>query len=306
MSQTAEQLIRDIEDMKVKGAYLITRVALEALTLLARDQPDLAALDPAAARLQKAQPSMASVANGCDYVLHSLRQPDSGIGAGQVADLIEQRSHEFLDALDRAQQQVEVVGARLLHDGDVVFVHSYTGTLVGIFRRARVAGTRFSVISTESRPYCEGRYLVGELIKLGIPCTQITDASIASFVGRANKSMVGIDSILSNGAVVNKMGTHLLGMACRAYGVPLYAAGSIFKLSMASLRGDEVKMLRRGDDGAIGPVGVADAALLSVENQIFDTTPPHLIEALVTDQGVLPPAAIAGFREHPMLLGSLI
>ncbi len=31
MANSSEQLIRDIEDMKVKGAYLITRVALEAI-----------------------------------------------------------------------------------------------------------------------------------------------------------------------------------------------------------------------------------------------------------------------------------
>ena len=37
MTQSAEQIIRDIEDMKVKGAYLITRASLEALQLLAQE-----------------------------------------------------------------------------------------------------------------------------------------------------------------------------------------------------------------------------------------------------------------------------
>jgi translation initiation factor 2B subunit (eIF-2B alpha/beta/delta family) len=36
-----------------------------------------------------------------------------------------------------------------------------------------------------------------------------------------------------------------------------------------------------------------------VENRIFDVTPAQYIEALITDKGVLPPAAIAGFRDDP-------
>jgi translation initiation factor 2B subunit (eIF-2B alpha/beta/delta family) len=85
------------------------------------------------------------------------------------------------------------------------------------------------------------------------------------------------------------------------YGVPLYAAGSVLKLSIAALQGGEVKMLERPDDGGIAPADVADPRLLRVENRIFDATPGRNFEALITDQGVLPPAAIASFRDHPML-----
>ena len=302
MANSSEQLIRDIEDMKVKGAYLITRVALEAIELRAHEaaaQSDRIApvLRAAADRLRAAQPSMASVGNACAYVLRGL--PDDQ--AQQATRQIAERGREFLAAFDRAQEQVVEVGARCVRAGEVFFIHSYTGTLLGMFRRAREHGTQFSVIATESRPYCEGRVMVTELLKLGIPCTIITDASIGSYIQRADKSLVGSDSILSNGGVVNKMGTYLLALACQAARVPLYAAGSIFKLSVASVQGDAVAMLRRPDDGAIAPKDPPPNAPLQVENTIFDLTPAQLIEALITDQGVLPPAAIAGFRDHPML-----
>ena len=70
MATESEQLIKDIEDMKVKGAYLITKVALEALgmrarELAARGEAPAPALRAAAARLAASQPSMACVANGC-------------------------------------------------------------------------------------------------------------------------------------------------------------------------------------------------------------------------------------------------
>jgi translation initiation factor 2B subunit (eIF-2B alpha/beta/delta family) len=112
---------------------------------------------------------------------------------------------------------------------------------------------------------------------------------------------VGCDSYLSNGDVVNKIGTQLLALACQVHGVPLYAAGSVLKLSMRSLRGETVKMLERPDDGGIAPSDLPDRQGLQVENRIFDVTPGRHFAALITDQGLLPPAAIAGFRDHPML-----
>jgi translation initiation factor 2B subunit (eIF-2B alpha/beta/delta family) len=246
---------------------------------------------------------MACVANGCGYVLGAL---GDDLTPEQVVQVLAQRSQAFLAAFDEAQQRALDVGARLVRDGEAIFIHSYTGTLLETFRRARALGKQFRIFATESRPYCEGRFMVSELLKLGIPCTIITDASIGSYIGRADKSLVGCDSILVNGDVVNKMGTYLLALACRERGVPLYASGNIFKLSMASLRGDEVRMLRRGDDGAvaIAPQGLPADAPITVENTIFDETPARFFAGLITDQGVLPPPAIAEFRNHPMLAAS--
>lgn len=305
--RSAEQLIRDIEDMKVKGAYLITCVALEALVLRAEEtaavgEPLLDALTTAAERLKAAQPSMASVTNACGYVLNPLLQPKaSSMTSQEIRQLVTTRSKEFLAAFEQAQQQVIEVGSKVVHNDDVIFIHSYTGTLLGIFSRAREEGKQFRIIATESRPYCEGRAMVTALLKLDIPCRLIIDAAMGSYLKKANKALVGSDSILANGGVVNKMGTQLLAFACHAYGVPLYAAGSILKLSLESLQGGEVKLLERPDDGGIGSSERADGKELQVENRIFDVTPAQYIEALISDKGVLPPAAIIGFRDEPLL-----
>ena len=309
MSKTAEQLISDIEDMKVKGAYLITRVALEALTLRAKEALESGQALPevmstAAERLKAAQPSMACVTNACTYVLNPLtRSEGSALSPEMVHRLVISRSQEFLTGFEQAQQRVEAVGSQVVGDGDVVFIHSYTGTLLGIFRRAREEGKQFKVIATESRPYGEGRAMVAELLELGIPCTLIIDAAIGSYLHRANKSLVGSDSILANGSVVNKIGTQLVALACRFYGVPLYAAGSILKLSLESLQGAEVKLLERPDDANIAPADLANREGLRVENRIFDVTPARYFEALITDRGVVAPAAIVTFSDDPLLAG---
>lgn len=306
-SGVAEELIRDIEEMRVRGAYLITCVALEALALRAKEVAEkegafFDAMATTAERLKAAQPSMASVANACAYVLKPLTHPEAADLTPQEAyRLVTTRSREFLTGFKRAQQGVVEVGARVVRDGDVVFVHSYSGTLLGILHRAREEGKRFTVIATESRPYCEGREMVAQLLKQEIPCTLIIDMAAGTYLRRATKALVGGDAILANGSIVNKMGTQLVALACHAYGIPFYAAASILKFSLQSLQGDKVKLLERPDDAGIAPSALADMESLQVENRIFDVTPARYIEALITDRGLLSPAAVAGFRDDPLL-----
>ena len=304
---TAEQLITDIENMKVKGAYLITRVSLQALMLRAAgnfesDEQLLTTLTATARRLKEAQPSMASVANACEFALSVLTPHNNRyIPADHAVDLLARRSQEFLAHFGQAQDKVIEMGARMVEDDDQIIIHSYSGTLLAIFQRAREAGRQFEIIATESRPYGEGRTMVTELLKLSIPCTISIDAAMASTVHRANKALVGADSFLANGNVVNKIGTHLLGLVCQSHNVPLYAAGNILKLSHESVRGGKIKMLVRSDDGGIAPEDVRGNPALHVENQIFEETSARYFEALITDQGLIPSSAIAQFTHNPFL-----
>jgi len=56
----------------------------------------------------------------------------------------------------------------------------------------------------------------------------------ALFVGQADVVLVGADAITEQGAV-NKTGTHLLALAARAAGVPMYAVADSGKLSPGPL-----------------------------------------------------------------------
>jgi len=216
----ALQIIHDVEEMKVRGAYLITQTAMEALALRARElAPDggdacSAGVLAAADRLIASQPSMAGVENGCVFVVAPLREGETDRwSARQIEETVAARAAAFKELFRAAQEAVVRVGAALVRDGSTVFVHSYSGTLLGILQTAWEVGKRLAVIGAESRPYGEGRALAAALVERGVPYTLITDAATAHTLPRADLALAGVDTFLTTGAVVNKMGTLPLAAA---------------------------------------------------------------------------------------------
>lgn len=307
MNTNAAEILRRIENLEVKGAYLITAAALDCLVLRAQEVAEAAAPDPGrqlrqlARRLMAAQPSMACVANACAYVLVPL-SPD--VSAAEVARTTGVRAEAFRNRLDQAQQAVVAHGPGLIEPDDVVLMHSYSGTLLAIFTAAWEAGRHFQVIATESRPYSEGRFMAARLVERGIPCTLVTEAALADIATRASKAMVGADSLLATGGVVNKMGTHLLALACQARGVPLFAAASTLKFSTASLRGQAAGLLERPDDVAIVGPELGGKPGLRVVNRLFEVTPAHLFTGIITERGVVAPQAVAALYDKEFVLDS--
>jgi len=295
----ALQIIHDIAEMKVRGAHLIAQTALEALMMRARElalegaEVCRTGVLAAADQLTAAQPSMAGVENACAFVVAPLRAGETeGWSARQIEGMIAVRAAIFRERFQAAQEAVVRTGATLIRDGSTVFVHSYSGTLLAILQMAWEEGKRFAVVGTESRPYGEGRVLASALLKHGVPYTLITDAAIVHTLPRADLALVGVDTFLATGAVVNKMGTLSLALACRYHAKPLYAAGSSFKFSVASQRGEAVGLKTRPDDAGIAPPELADDPRLTVENYFFEIIPGRFFEGVITEYGIRPPFAM--------------
>ena len=256
---TSSDIIREVEAMEVKGAFLNAVRALEALELLATESQDLPApglvrtLDAAADRLSGANTSWAVVSTACEFATDGLHDLAKRGDLGEVVEALSVRARVFLDRMRRAQEEVGRVGARLVPDDATVLLMSYSGTLIEILKRASELGRRFSVIGTESRPKGEGRTMAKAVVGLGIPCTLITDPAQPNFVRRGDIALVGVDTLMASSAIVNKVGTMNLALACRYYGVPLYAASSTFKMSLPSLEGARAPLKIVEDKWGIGP-----------------------------------------------------
>ncbi|HEX2022150.1 MAG TPA: translation initiation factor 2, partial [Candidatus Thermoplasmatota archaeon] len=172
-----------------------------------------------------------------------------------------------------------------------VLTHSASETVTKALRAAGRAGALSRVVVAEGRPGFEGRQVARALAEEGIPVTLVVDAALGLHAREADVAVVGADAILADGALVNKVGTRLLALACERAGTPLRAVADRFKVSpSATLPLEEKGAAEVWPDA---PPGV------QARNIYFDRTEAPLVGGYVTDQGLLAPADVTRLaQEH--------
>jgi methylthioribose-1-phosphate isomerase len=223
-----------------------------------------------------------------------------------------------IDAEDR-QMCVDIArhGADLLADlppGAGILTHCNTGALISgsgdgsalavVFELAR-RGKRQHVWADETRPLLQGaRLTMWELQRRGIDATLICDSVAAQVMreGRVQAVITGADRIAANGDTANKIGTYSVATLARAHGIPFYVAAptSTFDLSITS--GADIPIEERTVEEVTHGFGRRTApGNVAVYNPAFDVTPAELIEAIVTERGLVRPVdrkSIAALSER--------
>ena len=191
-------------------------------------------------------------------------------------------------------------GAALLPGNATVLTHCNAGALatggwgtaLGIVRSAAAEKGIARVYADETRPYLQGARLTAwELDRDDIPCTLIADSAAATFLasGEVDAVIVGADRVAANGDVANKVGTLMLAVLARRYGVPFYVAVPTSTLDAHTPDGAAIPIEERSADEVRGHAGVVWAADVDVRNPAFDVTPAELVTAWVTEDGLWQP-----------------
>ncbi len=162
------------------------------------------------------------------------------------------------------------------------------GTALGVIRACRQMGKTVHVFANETRPWLQGvRLTAWELMKDGIPVTVIVDSVAATLMrqGRVNVVIVGADRIAANGDVANKIGTYSLAVAAKAHNIPFYVAAPISTIDYNIDSGEDVPIEERDACEVISYTSFSP----NIYNPVFDVTPNELVNAIITEKGVLVP-----------------
>lgn len=192
--------------------------------------------------------------------------------------------------------------------GEAVITHCNTGTLatggygtaLGVIRTAYHEGLISQVYADETRPWLQGARLTAwELMKDNIPVSLNADSAAAYLMasGKISWVIVGADRITANGDVANKIGTYSLAVLARYHDLKfmVVAPSSTFDLSLQS--GADIPIETRDPTEVLSLSGQSVAPRgCSAFNPVFDVTPAALIDAIVTEKGVIEspsPAAVS-------------
>lgn len=279
--QASTDLVDEIANDRVRGASELARAALDNLGRLARERPASRSdalrtdLGDLAQRFIQARPSLAPIANLLGDWRHWLeRQPPQELD--QLRTTAAAEAERLMTASLAAQERTAALAATALGGGRRILTHSLSSTLLEVFRRLPGTGTK--VILTESRPLNEGYRLAARLADWGIPATLITEAQMGLIAQEADLALIGADSLLTDGSVVNKAGTLLLALAARQAGIPFYVACEGFKWRK-DVQAIRLEIMDPSELGAPTWPGVA------IRNQYFDVTPAGLVSGWFTESG---------------------
>ncbi|MBN2543627.1 S-methyl-5-thioribose-1-phosphate isomerase [bacterium] len=167
------------------------------------------------------------------------------------------------------------------------------GTALGVIVKAHQAGKKVHVYVDETRPLLQGaRLTTWELQQHHIPMTLITDNMAASLMKRKRIDLVivGADRIASNGDTANKIGTYSLAVLCAFHKVPLYIAAPETTFDLSIENGDQIPIEMRDGTEIIHCAGkpVAPSGT-NTYSPAFDVTPNDLIQAIITEKGIIEP-----------------
>lgn len=296
----AEDTAEAIRNMVVRGAPAIGIAAAYALVMAARKSykqyPNDWRVRLAAEKdiLMNARPTAVNLM----WALQRMCAALDTINGDPEEPLLELARKIHQDDIE-ANYRMGELGSALIPSSHAVLTHCNTGSLatggygtaLGVIRSAYSAGKIEHVYADETRPWWQGSRLTAwELVKDKIPAHLICEGAAASLMkqGKVSWVIVGSDRIAANGDVANKIGTYSLAVNARYHGVKFMVVAPTSTIDMATSTGNHIPIEERAQEEVLN-VGNQRIAAVHAKawNPAFDVTPASLIDAIVTEKGVV-------------------
>ncbi|MCA0336591.1 MAG: S-methyl-5-thioribose-1-phosphate isomerase [Actinobacteria bacterium] len=301
--ETVDQLVDAISVLAVRGAPALgvagAMGVVVALDQARREGWDEGTLEAAIDRVRLARPTAVNLAWGVDQVRPLVAQGRDAVleAARRLAAEDEAANRELsrlgvdwlLARVDRPRLRV------LTHCNAGALATAGWGTALGLVRELHARDRLEFVHADETRPLLQGARLTAyELAEEGIPHAVQSDGAAASTImrGLVDCAIVGSDRIAANGDVANKIGTLGVALACREAGIPFVVAAPWSTVDLATASGEDIEIEERPGEEVTRYAGVPVTPSASVGfNPAFDVTPARFVTAVVTERGVVSPAA---------------
>ncbi|MER6014937.1 S-methyl-5-thioribose-1-phosphate isomerase [Streptomyces bluensis] len=313
----APALVEAIRTLAVRGAPLLGIAGAYGVALAAARGFDV---EEAALSLAGARPTAVNLAVGVRRAREAYRAALARGGdqeQGAEAALAAARALHQEDAeasVRMAGQGLALLDELLPGGGHRLLTHCNTGSLV-----SGGEGTAFAVALAahregrlrrlwvdETRPLLQGARLTAyEAARSGMAYTLLTDNAAGSLfaAGEVDAVLVGADRIAADGSVANKVGTYPLAVLAQYHHVPFIVVAPVTTVDLGTPDGASIEVEQRAGyevteiaapqvpvAGAEAGGGIPVAPLgTQAYNPAFDVTPPELVTAIVTDEGVVSP-----------------
>lgn len=263
--------IQKIQLNQSNGASQVARNALDVLKLFVKTtkisdcnsfKNNFAELGH---QLFRARPNMAPVQNLIAEVVYEVNSLDD-------CDLIFTKNFalskidEIYKKSKSAVKASAEYAAKKIANFDCVATCSYSSTICETFKIAKNQKKSFKVFVAESKNDNAryGKVLATFLSSIDVDVEVFADKQISQYVPKATIVLVGADSVLSDGSVINGTPTSEVAAKAKEDEVPFYCVCETAKLNTLSYLGKNIE-LEKG----------------------FEVIPSHLITGIISEKGIL-------------------
>lgn len=299
-----QSVIVAIKDMAIRGAPAIGVAAAMGIALAAKkiktSNPNLfkKLLKEICLQFSQTRPTAVNLS-------WAINRMKGVIDEESIENVEEMKKRLEDEAIDIFKEDIEInrrigkLGKSLIKNGVGILTHCNAGALatagygtaLGVIYAAWEEGKRFHVYIDETRPLLQGARLTAwELNRAKIPFVIITD-NMAGWLmrnGKIDLVIVGADRIARNGDTANKIGTYSIAVLAKYHHIPLYIAAPTSTIDFRLKSGDDIPIEERSVK-EVTHLGKKPITLKGAKacNPAFDVTPHNLIDAIITEKGIV-------------------
>ncbi len=295
-----------ITDMVVRGAPAIGITAAYAIVIAARtrfaesEQQWQQLIEADLKILAESRPTAVNLFWAIDF----MRTVIQGLSVQDPVPTLLSLAQQIHQDDIAANATMGELGASLITDKCAVLTHCNAGALatggygtaLGVIRSAYMQDKISHVYADETRPWLQGARLTAwEMVQNNIPVSLLVEGAAAHMIKTSQGSdkpiqwiIVGSDRIASNGDVANKIGTYSLSILARHHAIKFMVVAPTTTIDMNISSGQDIPIEERSDQEVLNynSTHVAAKGALA-RNPAFDVTPAELVDALVTEKGIV-------------------
>jgi len=302
VTDSHERIAKSIKIMEIRGAPAIGAaagmgMALAAIESKARIKGDLIEYLEKAADTLNTRPTAVNLTWATARMLEVAKNTDGS--ADEIIKRLVEEGKEIAEEDVRMSRAMGEQALSLIKPGYTIQTICNAGSLATVHLGTvgavvRVAHEKYNgdikVYAAETRPRLQGaRLTTYEFMEDKIDTTLITDGMIGTVFreGRVDCCVVGADRILRTGHVINKIGTYTMAITAKHHNIPFYSVVPLSTIDMVTDPEDVVIEERDPDEIRMINGEYVTLPDAKVYNPAFDMTPPELVDAIITDRGVV-------------------
>jgi translation initiation factor 2B subunit (eIF-2B alpha/beta/delta family) len=276
-----DETVAEIQEMQTHSSSVVAVKATTALReLLEREYLSIEEferdLEHNAGALRRANPSHASLHNAMRSIADQTLGTADSIEDGK--ETLDSVIATVVEHIETGKHLAAEHAAETFEDGETVFTHDYSSTVLEAIETACADGDHLTVYVSEARPRYLGRKTARTLAGMDrVDPHLVVDGASGYFLSECDRVVIGMDCIVED-VLYNRIGTYPLAATAAREGVPVTVVGSSTKVIDEFHFENEI---RPGSEVMLEPVEG-----ITLENPAYDATPVELLDSIVTDEGV--------------------